>query len=76
MALPEVIRRRRKAKGLTQQDVAAQARLGLRTVQRVENGSHYPTVATLGKLAAVLGTTADRLLVEAARPQEPEAASA
>ena len=53
----------RKAKGLTQQELADLLGVSNKSVSRWESGS-YPDVATLGPLARALGVTIDELLGE------------
>lgn len=48
------VRRWRKARKLTQEQLASEADLDLRYLGGVERGEHNPSVAVLGKLAAVL----------------------
>ena len=49
------IRQLRKARGLSQEDLAGEADLAMRHLGRIERGQGNPTVEVLGKLAAVLG---------------------
>lgn len=49
------IRRLRKERGLSQEALAGEAGLAMRHLGRIERGEGNPTVAILGKLAAVLG---------------------
>ena len=48
------VRRMRKARRLSQEQVALQADLDLRYLGGIERGEFNPTVSVLGKLAAVL----------------------
>lgn len=50
-----IIKERRTLLGLTQQDLADYTGLGLRTIKDVETGKGNPSVATLLKIAEVLG---------------------
>jgi transcriptional regulator with XRE-family HTH domain len=50
----ELIRRRR---GLTQGDLAAQAKVGPVTVSRIESGRVVPRLKTVRKLATALGAS-------------------
>lgn len=59
----ERLKRYRKQKGLTQQELADLLGVSNKSVSRWESGS-YPDVATLGPLAKVLGVTVDDLLGE------------
>jgi transcriptional regulator with XRE-family HTH domain len=49
------IRHLRKERGLSQETLAGEAGLAMRHLGRIERGEGNPTVAILGKLAAVLG---------------------
>lgn len=53
--LPGRVRAARLRLGLTQEQVAAGARLDPRTVRNVEAGRYRPSRRTLGRLAEVLG---------------------
>ncbi len=55
------VRKYRKSKNLTQQDLAERLGVSDKSVSRWENGS-YPDVALLGPLAKELGVTVDDLL--------------
>ncbi len=59
----ECLKQLRKAKNMTQQDLADQLGVSNKSVSRWESGS-YPDVATLGPLAKALGVTVDDLLGE------------
>lgn len=48
------IRKMRKARGLSQEQLALQAELDLRYLGGIERGEFNPTVSVLGKLASVL----------------------
>jgi transcriptional regulator with XRE-family HTH domain len=56
------VRRLRRAKGLTQEELAHAATIDTRYVGGIERGEENPTVAVLGRLAAVLGTHPSQLL--------------
>ena len=60
----ERLKQYRKAKNMTQQELADQLGVSNKSVSRWESGS-YPDVATLGPLAKALGVTVDDLLGEA-----------
>ncbi|MGM9482938.1 helix-turn-helix domain-containing protein [Roseateles sp. NT4] len=60
---------RRKGLGLTQADVAERLGVDTETLSRFERGKHVPSLLTLERVAAVLGTTCGALLEEA--PPEP-----
>lgn len=52
----------RKRKGLSQEDLAKESGLSLRTIQRVENGESEPTGETIKRISSVLNITPDELL--------------
>ena len=58
----EVICKRRKELGLTQNQLAKKLNLSFQAVSKWENGSAYPDITSLPKLAAALNTTVDALL--------------
>jgi transcriptional regulator with XRE-family HTH domain len=49
------LRRFRKARGLTQESLAAEVDLDIRQIGRIERGESYPSVGLLVQLAEVLG---------------------
>ncbi|TPE43310.1 helix-turn-helix transcriptional regulator [Pontibacter mangrovi] len=53
--LSEIIRERRSMLHLTQEDLAALAGVGLRTLKALEVGKGNPSLDTLQRLAEVLG---------------------
>lgn len=55
------IREARKECGLTQQELADQTRLAVKTVQDIEKGRKSPTYETLVRLIARLGISPDTL---------------
>lgn len=55
MDYKEIIRERRMLLGLTQQDLADYTGLSVRFIKSVEAGKGNPSIATLGKIADVLG---------------------
>ena len=57
MTLNEEIRRRRKAMGMTQTDLARSVGVGLATVSRWEMGLHDPKLHQLKALAKLFGVT-------------------
>jgi transcriptional regulator with XRE-family HTH domain len=59
-----VVRRRRKAAGLTQEGLAHVAGLSTRFISLVENGHKAPTILVVRQLAQALGLTAARLVAE------------
>lgn len=63
MTLGEVIRRKRKAAGLTQGELAGMARLPTSFVCRVERGyGEDPGIFRMARIARALGVTLDWLL--------------
>lgn len=58
----EVICKRRKELGLTQNQLAGSLNISFQAVSKWENNSAYPDIEMLPKLAAVLHTTVDALL--------------
>lgn len=58
----EVICKRRKELGLTQNQLAKSLNISFQAVSKWENCSAYPDIEMLPKLAAVLNTTVDALL--------------
>jgi len=52
----------RKRKGLSQDDLAKESGLSLRTIQRVENGESEPTGETLKRISSVINITPDELI--------------
>lgn len=57
-----VISKRRKELGLTQNQLAQTLNISFQAVSKWENGTAYPDIQTLPKLAAALNTTVDALL--------------
>lgn len=49
------LRRFRKARGLTQEALAAEVDLDVRQVGRIERGQSYPSIGLLVQLAELLG---------------------
>lgn len=64
--LGAVLRETRQRQGISQQTLAERASLSRNFVAQVERGESSPTVATLARLAAALGTTVGELLGEEA----------
>ena len=63
----ELLRQARRARGLTQAQLAARSGTSQEQVSRWESGKRSPTVAQLGKLLAVLGFELALRPVESAR---------
>lgn len=64
------IMNRRKACGMTQQQLAEKLDISFQAVSKWENGTAYPGIEILPELAAILKTTVDEIL--AGREQLPE----
>ena len=58
----EVISKRRKELGLTQNQLAKSLHISFQAVSKWENSTAYPDIEMLPKLAAALNTTVDALL--------------
>lgn len=58
----EIISKRRKELGYTQNQLAQRLNISFQAVSKWENGTAYPDISTLPNLAAVLNTTIDALL--------------
>jgi y4mF family transcriptional regulator len=54
-ALAKIIREKRKAKGLTQQDLALKSGLGLRLVREIEQGKTSMRMDKVNQLLALFG---------------------
>lgn len=63
------VRRLRKERGLSQEELAGEAGIAMRHLGRIERGQGNPTVEILGKLAAVLEVHPSELLTEPTPPQ-------
>ena len=55
MILAEVIKSRRKALDISQQDLAEMAGIGLATIKNIERGKGNPSIGTVSKIMEVLG---------------------
>ena len=53
--LVKIVKKRREALKVTQEDLAELSGVGLRTLKAIESGKGNPTIETLNKLADVLG---------------------
>ena len=58
------VRRFRRERGLTQEQLALSADIDLRYLGGIERGEHNPTVSLLGRLAIVLGVHPSSLFIE------------
>jgi transcriptional regulator with XRE-family HTH domain len=61
---------RRKAKGLSQEELAERSRVNLRTIQRIENGENTPRGSTLTMLCEVLQLEMEVLQSKETAPQQ------
>ena len=55
LTLANNIKERRDVLKITQEQLAEMAEVGLRTLKSIEKGKGNPTIATINKLAMVLG---------------------
>ena len=64
--LPEIVGERvvmlRRRKGLTQPELAQQTKMGITTLNRIENAHHTTSIDKLVALAQALGCTTDFLV--------------
>lgn len=60
--LGDRIRKMRKSKGLTQQDLGDHLQLAKSTISQYETGTNEPDAKTMSRLADLLGCTTDYLL--------------
>lgn len=67
------IAQQRKARGLTQAELAERMGMEPESISRFERGATLPSLATLEKLAVLLGTTVAALLAEYPEQAYPEA---
>ncbi|WP_433705967.1 helix-turn-helix domain-containing protein [Paraburkholderia sacchari] len=64
MSFPARLLQIRKARGLTQQELAVTARLHVNQIRRYEAGSAQPTLEALTRLAQTLSVSLDELVFE------------
>ena len=64
------IKRFRKERGLTQEQLALGAEIDLRYLGGIERGEHNPTVSVLGRLGSVLGVHPSLFFEEPAMQNE------
>lgn len=55
MSIQEVMKERRKILGITQQDLAEMAEVGISTIKQIESGKGNPSLGTVEKIMEVLG---------------------
>jgi transcriptional regulator with XRE-family HTH domain len=63
----EALRQARKAAGISQEELAFEAKLDRTYVSQLENGHKSPTVEVLFRLAPVLGMAASELIAQVER---------
>lgn len=66
MELREVMKSRRALLGLTQEDLAEMAQVGISTVKDIERGKGNPSLTTAGKILEILGMKIDYRLINPA----------
>ena len=76
MKLSEKILRLRKARGMSQEELAGELNVSRQAVSRWESGSALPDAANLLQLSRLFGVTADYLLDDAHGPQAGPASTA
>ena len=76
MTLGSRIRAARKAKGLTQEELAPDCGVTLQMISRYELGKAVPSTGTLSRIAARFGVTVDFLLNGPDEPQPDEGRAA
>lgn len=59
----EQLRKVRRDKGLTQQEIALRCKMSLRFYQDMEAGNKQPTITTLFKLCEAIGLAPDKLIM-------------
>jgi transcriptional regulator with XRE-family HTH domain len=67
------VRLRRKAAGLSQEELAHEAGVDRTYVSQVERRLRNVTIVVLARLARALGTTADQLLIPPTEPRQTRA---
>jgi transcriptional regulator with XRE-family HTH domain len=65
--LGEALRRARKASGISQEELAFEARIDRTYVSQLENGHKSPTVEVLFRICPVLGMAASELIAQVER---------
>lgn len=56
------IRRLRNEKGMSQQELADNANIAKSTIQRIENGTHNPTILMLETIALTITVSIEELI--------------
>ena len=70
--LAQEVKELRKGKALSQEELARNSGLSLRTIQRVENGETEPTGETLKRISSALDVTPNELIGRAGNIEEPK----
>ena len=70
--LAQVVKELRKGKALSQEELAKNSGLSLRTIQRVENGETEPTGETLKRISSALDVTPNELIGRVGNKEEPK----
>jgi len=70
--LAQKVKELRKGKALSQEELAKNSGLSLRTIQRVENGETKPTGETLKRISNELNITPNELIGKAGNEDEPK----
>ena len=60
--LAQIVKRLRIKKGMSQEFIAEESGLSLRTIQRIENGESNPTGESLKRIASALNVTPDDIM--------------
>lgn len=63
MIMRNVIREKRKQKGISQDELAKKCGVSRQTVNAIENNKYDPTLALAFSLAGELGATVDKLFI-------------
>jgi transcriptional regulator with XRE-family HTH domain len=70
--LAQRVKELRKLNGLSQEELAKNSGLSLRTIQRVENGETEPTGETLKRISSALDVTPNELIGKDGNKEEPK----
>lgn len=64
-AIGRILRRKREALGISQEELAARSEVDRSYISILERGLKSPTIETLEKICAALGTLPERIIEEA-----------
>jgi len=64
MSLQEVMVSRRRAFSLTQKDLAEKSGIGIATIKDIERGKANPSLSTISRILAILGSEISFRVVE------------